>query len=207
MTLKIMSALIIAMLISGCTQTDVSSAILVKNAGVENFEVVSVDDAYGGQIPPGAKGPYQVITATVHGSLDPTAAINAGIVNLNYAPTNDQGLVEYTTDVVILRPKKADSAKRVLFYDVVNRGHKIVLMTAIGGGSPIGGEPPPSSFPSLLQYGYTFVWSGWQGDIELSNGDKEGLVGTSFPFAQHAMGTAITARAREEIYQRVSIIL
>ena len=35
------------------------------------------------------------------------------------------GYVAYSTDVVILRPQNASSTRRVLFYDVVNRGSKI----------------------------------------------------------------------------------
>ena len=89
---------------------------------VDRFEVVSSADAWGGATPAGAAGPYTVITGIVHGRLLPTHPDNAGIVDLARAPTDADGYVDYTTDAVILRPKSPTTARRVLFYDVANRG-------------------------------------------------------------------------------------
>ena len=56
-----------------------------------------------------------MITGIVHGKLDPKHPDNAGIVDIGNAPVGADGLVSYTTDVVILRPKSAATARRVLF--------------------------------------------------------------------------------------------
>ena len=64
-------------------------------------------------------------------------------------------MVEYDVDVVILRPKNPARAERVLLYDVVNRGMRLLSMFS-------GGEPGDGL---LLRRGYTLVWSGWQGDL------------------------------------------
>ncbi len=171
----------------------------VRPAGiVDQFEVVSTVDAYGGATPAGASGPYSVITGIVHGKLDPTAADNAGIVDLASAPVGADGYVSYTTDVVILRPKSASTARRVLFYDVVNRGNKLGQGAFVGGGALTGGAAPDATFPSLLRAGYTVVWSGWQSGVAQSGAGATSAVGVKFPVATNRDGTSITGLSREE---------
>ncbi len=165
---------------------------------VDQFQVVSSVDAFGGATPAGAAGPYVVISGIVHGKLDPKNADNAGIVDLSNAPVDSTGMVDYTTDVVILRPKSAANARRVLFYDVVNRGNKIGQSSFVGGGALNTGAAPVASFPSILRRGYTVVWSGWQGNIAQSGNGATAAVGTSFPIAKNADGSAITGLSREE---------
>lgn len=55
--------------------------------------------------------------------------------------------------MVILRPKSSAHAKRVLFYDVVNRGNKIAQGLFVGGGALDTGAAPEASFPSLVRQG------------------------------------------------------
>ncbi|GAC1411955.1 MAG: alpha/beta hydrolase domain-containing protein [Burkholderiaceae bacterium] len=173
--------------------------VAAKSAGVDRFEVVSTVDAYNGATPPGAAGPYQVITGVVHGKLDPADPANAGIVDLANAPRDADGFVVYTTDAVILRPKNPATAKRVLFYDVVNRGNKLGQGAYIGGGALTSGAVPDPTFPSLLQNGYTIVWSGWQGNITQTGNGAISTVGVTFPVAKQKDGTPITGLAREEL--------
>lgn len=176
-----------------------SAGIAEKTAGIiDRFEIVSTADAFNGATPPGSAGPYQVITGIVHGKLLATAAENAGIVDLANAPADSAGYVGYTTDVVILRPKNASNGRRVLFYDVVNRGNKIAASSYIGGGALVAGAAPPAEFPSLLQKGYTVVWSGWQAGIAQTGNGAAAAIGVSFPVARNNDGSAITALSREE---------
>jgi hypothetical protein len=98
--------------------------------------------------PAGAAGPYSVITAIAHGRLNPAHPDNAGIVDIDKAPVGADGMVGYTTDVVLLRPKSPAHARRVLFYDVVNRGNKIAQGLFVGGGTlATGAAPTPTSLP------------------------------------------------------------
>jgi len=165
---------------------------------VDRFEVVSTVDAWGGATPAGAAGPYTVVTGIVHGRLLPTHPDNAGIVDLANAPRDADGYVDYTTDAVILRPKSAATARRVLFYDVVNRGAKPALPAFIGAKSLVSGAAPGADFPSLLRAGYTVVWSGWQSNVAQSGSGATALVGTHFPAAAHGDGSPITGLSREE---------
>src|SRR4051812_24880481 len=66
----------------------------------------------------GPAGFYVRMKGRAKGELDPKDPRNAPIVNLDKAPLNARGKVEYETDVYILAP--ADSAKRSgkLLYEV-----------------------------------------------------------------------------------------
>lgn len=79
------SVVAVAALLSACGGNNNDDP--ARPAGVvDQFEVVSNVDAYGGATPAGAAGPYTVITGIVHGKLDPKHPDNAGIVDLGSAP-------------------------------------------------------------------------------------------------------------------------
>jgi len=171
-----------------------------KPAGrIQSLQIVSTADAFGGATPAGAAGPYTVITAIAQGRLDPKHADNAGIVDLDKAPVGSDGMVAYSTDVVILRPKSAANARRVLTYDVVNRGNKIAQSLFVGGSGTLAtGTAPDANFQSILRAGHTVVWSGWQGDVAQTGNGATAALGTSLPGATNADGSSITGLVREE---------
>jgi Alpha/beta hydrolase domain len=178
------------------------SAALAQNApgsrdapGIDWLEIKSIIDAYGGASF-GAAGSYEYIAAVAHGRLDPKDPANAGIVDLDRAPRTN-GLVEYQTDVGILRPKDPALARRVLFYDVVNRGNKIALTTYFNEGAANPTNPEDAGNAFLMRQGYTVVWSGWQGDIAMSGDGTR--IGADFPVATNPDGTPVTGPSREEI--------
>lgn len=162
-------------------------------AGVQSLEIRAVADAFGGESF-GAVGPYEYVAAVAHGRLDPNDPANAGIVDLDKAPRDSDGLVEYQTDVGILRPKDPSKGSRVLFYDVVNRGNKLALSSYFNEGAADLSDPG-NGF--LMRQGYTVVWSGWQGDIPMSGDGSR--IGADFPVATNADGSPITGPSREEI--------
>ncbi|SRR5258705_5034107 len=51
----------------------------------------------------GTAGAYERVTGIARGEVDPRDPRNAGIVNLDKAPRNARGLVEYETDFYLLR--------------------------------------------------------------------------------------------------------
>ncbi len=75
----------------------------------------------------GEAGPYLRIRGVAKGELDPAAPENTVIVDLDKAPRNARGLVEYETDFFILRPTDPGRANGVLVYDVTNRGSKRIF--------------------------------------------------------------------------------
>lgn len=162
---------------------------------VDQLEIKGRYDAYNGQYF-GYVGPYEVVYGIVHGKLDPRNPSNAGIVDLTLAPKDSQGMVDYSEDFVILRPKFPGHAKRVLWYEVVNRGNILDLSTFNGASAVLGPTATPGN-ALLLQNGYTLVWSGWQGDVPQTGHGDTLSVGTAFPFATNN-GLTITGQSREE---------
>src|SRR5919109_38694 len=70
----------------------------------------------------GDVGPYEKIVGHAFGEVDPAHPLNAGIVNIDQAPTNAAGRVEYTADFYLLQPVDRQRGNRHIFYEVLNRG-------------------------------------------------------------------------------------
>ena len=139
----------------------------------------------------GPVGAYERIAGVARLRIDPRAPANRGIADLDRAPRAADGKVDYDVDVVILRPKDPARARRVLLYDVVNRGFKLAMSYTAARG--ISGDPIDPGDGLLLSQGYTLVWSGWQGDI-----DRPGFVGARFPVARGARGRPLTGPVSTE---------
>jgi hypothetical protein len=143
----------------------------------------------------GSIGQYEKLVGRAFGVTDPKDPIDAGIVNLDKAPRNAQGLVEYDVDFYILKPIALDKGNKTLFYDVVNRGNKN-LHTTFNVGAGGANDPTKSTDAGdglLMQQGYTLVWSGWQGDVPAG----ANRLTTRFPVATNN-GTPITKKIRTE---------
>jgi hypothetical protein len=111
-------------------------------------------------------GPYEMLYGRLHFAVDPEAPAYRTVVDLERAPRNSSGMVEYSTDVALLRPVDLSRGNRRLIYDVNNRGNKRVLVAmndALGSNVPSSLEHAGNGF--LMRRGYSIVWSGWQGDL------------------------------------------
>jgi hypothetical protein len=114
----------------------------------------------------GAAGAYVRIKGVARGVLDPAAPANAGIVDLDKAPTISAGFVEYATDFDILRPKDALRGSGILVYDVPNRGSKRIfnLLDDFVAGDPARTNDPKTREDAGLGFclgrGYSIVWVG-----------------------------------------------
>jgi hypothetical protein len=119
----------------------------------------------------GEVGAYERVIARAKGEVDPTEPANAGIALIDKAPINARGMVEYETEIFILRPKDAARGNGRILYEVNNRGRKMLFGNIADG--PQGVNDPKSSadlgngFP--LRRGYTIVWSGWDPDAPRAN--------------------------------------
>ncbi len=165
---------------------------------IRHLDIRSRRDAFGG-LAFGAHGSYEWITAVVHGSLDPHHPANAGIVDLKLAPRTADGQVSYQTDAIILRPKDASKARRVMLYDVANRGRPLSHQLYFNEGNGFATAANAGN-GFLMRQGVTVVWSGWQGDTPMSAHTPAAgtAVGTAFPIAKQADGSAVTGTVRDE---------
>ena len=125
---------------------------------VVRIEVTSRGPAFGGRSF-GAVGPYEILLGTATAVADPSAALNAGIVDLDKAPRNAAGLVEYRFAFDVLKPLDVTKGNGVLVYEVNNRGRNIVFGYFHGAGRGYAAEHAGNGF--LMNEGYTYVSSGW----------------------------------------------
>ena len=199
-TCKFYLAILIYLSICSCAtreRTMNNSPKLSQASIVQSFNVRTIIDAFGGK-QFGEVGSYQYISAVATVLIDPLHPANSKIVDLLRAPRRPDGRVEYLVDVGILRPKDPTRARRVLIYDVLNRGRRTSHATYLNeGDAPDKRNGDGRGF--LMQQGYTIVWSGWQGDISLLEKSKSLLLGTSFPIASQENGQSLTGQSREEI--------
>jgi hypothetical protein len=123
----------------------------------------------------GSAGAYVGIKGVAKGALDPKDPKNKVIVDLDKAPLNARGSVEYETDVFILRPADPAKGSQVLVYEVTNRGRKFFLhwLSEAKATSPAAVNDPKSVADAGnafgLDRGYTLVWSGWDPDAPKAN--------------------------------------
>ena len=107
--------------------------------GVRRIEIIERETPVFGGAEFGAVGAYERLHGTAFCELDPAHALNAGIVNLDKAPRNARGRVEYQVDFRILKPIDLDRGNGWLLYDVPNRGNQPVMARL--NGAPEGGHP------------------------------------------------------------------
>src|ERR1022692_1550689 len=139
-------------------------------AEVVDFRILKREPFAGGQAF-GEVGPYDQITAVARFAIDPKDERNRVIVDLELAPKNADGKVEFASDVVILAPKDVAKGNGAIFYDVNNRGNKLALgmfNRPPGGPGPSAKNPAGDGF--LMRMGYTVVWSGWIGELAYGDG-------------------------------------
>ena len=155
----------------------INVCVSAAEAGVTRLQIDRRDVVLNGR-PFGAAGPYEKLSGTVHFALDPALPQNAIIVDLNLAPTNAQGLVEFSADFYLLKPVDPARGNGRLFYEAGNRGTKRIL--------PVFQEAANSADPSsreefgngaLMQQGFTLLWMGWQWDV------PEGRMRMAMPIA------------------------
>ena len=74
----------------------------------------------------GTVGAYERLVGRAHFAVDPGAAAQRGVTDLDKAPTDGNGLVHFAGDFSILKPADPARGNRRLFFDYGNRGNKRV---------------------------------------------------------------------------------
>jgi Alpha/beta hydrolase domain len=175
------------------------AAILALVAGVAEARVVKIEftraesPTFGGK-DFGAVGKYEKLVGRAYGEVDPAKPENRVIQDIGLAPRNARGMVEYTTDVYVLKPVDMAKGNRVLFHNIVNRGNKGGLSlynTGVVGGN----EPTDAGDGFMMSAGYSLVWFGWQPDV-LPGGDR---ITMQVPIARNPDATSINGIVRTEM--------
>src|SRR3984957_11425478 len=150
-------------------------------AEVTRVEISSHQDILNGKSF-GAVGPYEKLVGKVYFTADPNNPHNKIIADLDKAPKNSQGKVEYSADLYILRPKDASHGNGVALLDVVNRG-RLGVFSAFNRGKAASDPSVEADFGDglLMREGYTIVAVGWE--FEVDKAKDKNLIGLQAPIA------------------------
>jgi len=134
----------------------------------------------------GNVGTYEELRGTFSGEIDPNDRRNAVITDINLAPRNMRGKVEYTATFTLLKPVDMGLASGVLVYGVSNRGGR-----ALGTGmiNVTADKPAGDGFP--YNTGHVYVASGWQGDLVFDPTNAAETI--SVPVARNPDGSSVTS--------------
>src|SRR5215468_6205823 len=166
-------------------------------ARITRIEIQRIEPAFSGRnfAPTGA---YERLIGKAYGEVDPQLPANAIIQDIDLAARNAKGMVEYVTDIDILRPADRSKGNGILFFNIHNRGNK-------GGIALFNADVPPNlaeinslANPGdrfLQRQGYTMIWFGWQPDVLAGNNRMTMTV----PVARNPDGSPITGLVRSEL--------
>jgi hypothetical protein len=187
---------------------------LVTRARVTEIAITKTESPVFGGIEFGKAGKYERLEGVMKCEVDPRHPSNSVIVNIDKAPRNAKGLVEYDVDLVILKPIDMSKGNGKMLFDTPNRGRMITLGTFNDAPNlPTGlstAESAGNGF--LMKEGFTIVSAGWQvtypkGGISqylIGLGSRvpvaPGMLMARLPMAKNADGTPVVGRSREEYY-------
>ncbi|WP_298232403.1 alpha/beta hydrolase domain-containing protein [uncultured Azohydromonas sp.] len=176
-----------AALLSACGGSDdppVATAPTAPAATPElRLSVTATEDFPGSY---GDVGAYERVSGVISGEVDPKDPKNAVIQDLELAPVNARGMVEYQTEFVMLKPKDMSKASGVLRYDAPNRGNILTMLN-------------PAATPSdavYLERGTVMLYAAWQGDVPKSSPAR---LTATVPVAKNPDGSSITGPYRAEL--------
>src|SRR5688572_18943000 len=183
-----------------------SLAISSVEARITRIEITQVESpTFGGYSWPGV-GQYEKLVGKAYGEVNPTDRRNAVIVDIEHAPVNSGGNVEYAFNFYILKPINLKNGNRRVMYEPPNRGGKTwtALARVTGGGDDPGTITNPAVLANafLMPRGYTMVWSGWEHlgtPLEQLNATAEFPIARFGRTASNPEGTVITGPSYEYI--------
>jgi hypothetical protein len=162
--------------------------------GLLRIELSERSDVLGGKSF-GSVGPYERLAGKAFFAVDPKLPANQIVCDIDKAPRNDSGLVEFSSDIYVLKPRDPKNGNGAALYEVSNRGNKGMLAMynrATASHDPKTAADFGDNF--LMERGYTLIWLGWQFDVPRA----EGLMRLYTPIARNG-DRPITGPVRSEI--------
>lgn len=140
-------------------------AAAALSAEVTRIDIASRQDVLGGRAF-GNVGAYEKLTGKACFAVATENPHNRIINDLDKAPHDSRGRVEFCSDLLVIRPKEAAKGNGVVFFDVVNRGNLELLSTfnhARGSADPTTEADYGDGL--LMREGFTLAFVGWQFDV------------------------------------------
>ena len=119
---------------------------------------------FAGGVSFGQTGPYERLLGMVSFAIDPNEKDLPFICDLEFAPRNPEGLVEFKAVLDIVKPVDLGRGNRKLLFDFSNRGGRGAFTRLNDGGSDYS-KASAAGNGFLNKQGYTVVTAGWQGDL------------------------------------------
>ena len=124
----------------------------------------------------GDVGPYEELKGRIRIAIDPTHAANQRVTDVELAPRNAAGRVEFAADVSVLVPVDRARASGRILLDVVNRGNTVAVPNFNHATRPVfmpGADPNPKIDVGdgfLMHRGWVVISCGWQTDVPQIDG-------------------------------------
>ena len=192
-----MKSTLLALAVAGALVAPIAQARITK---VVIDATLSQSPTFGGYSWPGV-GQYEKIVGKAYGEVNPHDRRNRVITDIELAPTNARGNVEYSFDFYILKPIDLAKGAHKMMYEPPNRGRKTWNTF---GRVPAGNDPGSSiTDPAvlanafLMPRGYTMAWSGWDFSAGTNNANFNSTI--TLPVAKNRDGSTITGPAFEYI--------
>jgi hypothetical protein len=141
----------------------------------------------------GDVGPYERLLGMVSFAIDPDEQDLPFVCDLEFAPRNSDGLVEFQAVLDIVKPVDLRWGNRKLLFDFSNRGGRGAFTRLNDGGGDFSKESAAGN-GFLNRQGYTVVCAGWQGDL-VYTGQQCGSVSAGSAAKRPA---AASAKVRQE---------
>ncbi len=133
----------------------------------------------------GPAGAITRISGRAHGELDPAHPLNAIIQDIQLAPKNAKGKVEYIATFQLVMPSNPAKMSGLMWHDVPNRGGRVTIV------------------PAERNLGDVGLSSGWQGDNSGQTAHTQsGQEIVMVPIAKHADGSPIRGEVLGRIVNR-----
>jgi hypothetical protein len=172
------------------------------DARTTRIDILSKSIAFGGHAFEGV-GQYEKIIGIAYGEIDPDDPRNAVITDVELAPRNANGNVEYRHNFYILKPVDLSKGNHQMMYEPPNRGGKTygIMNRTTNNNDPAAITDPATLDNSFLwPRGYTTVWSGWENRLANLATNPTTLTATAdLPTAHNPDGSTITGPGYEYI--------
>jgi len=218
LTVALLTTSIIFTGLSACTTGQPRSSDYLKVGGNLGFETVKLNiiktetPTFGGRTF-GQVGQYERLEGVLSFEVNPKNPLNKEIINIDKAPVNSKGFVEYDVDFIIIKPVDMSRGNGRILYDTVNRGSMITLRSYNDAATAYDtSKPELAGNGFIMERGYTILASGWQASYPIE-GISSFLVGLGsrlpptptvldarLPIAQNKDGSPITGISREVWY-------
>src|SRR5579884_3023687 len=163
-------------------------------AEVVRVEVKSRTDVLGGKTF-GNAGAFEKVSGTIYFAVDPKNSANKIIADIDKAPKNAAGKVEFSSDFYLIKPKDPSLGNGTVLYEVSNRGNKGLLgFFNLGSNSLDPQAAGDFGDGFLMNQGFTLLWVGWQFDAP----NRENLLRVYVPPARESNGRPIQGLVRSD---------